>query len=918
MLALELWALAALGYVVARTALGEDDQLSALAQGMVIGPALWGLTINFVLHVVPGVAGTLVSWLIVLAVSVWLAIRSPSELRVPPRTVAGFAGAALALFWVALASRQLLMNPDSIHLALAASLQAGNWPPTLPWHPDHAVPYHYAAALLIGLLAPPVGPDLPFTSELIGAYAWTGFALIVGTAVARRGGWISALVLTPLLLTAGAWGLVIFTEVPSILTVVVPHGLPDAGLRASLGEVYLPTVTLPWGAEIEAAPANIWRPSFVMAYALGLVAIERVVATRGRGWPPRLTVACLLGFLGLLDEAVALVALALWMALEAGWLIHARPARAAVARLTLQAVAGPALAVLLLGLGGGVISGVLTGGAGGGLSLGWTADLNSRKELGSWEPFVGGLGILGLGPAVVAGAAVVLARRDLLPLTLAGASAAFLLAAFVVQYDLAEHDVVRLDGHARNFALLAALVALGMRLGALRVRWRIAAAALIALLVTWPTVAAPVRKLGLAVGHGVQIGNAVTWAPTNAGAGWRLAGRQRLMPFGSEVVTAWVREHTAPAARILSPRPHEMTAHTGRPNASGFTAFVHLFPQTGPEYADAITHLEPGALRRLGITHVHAPDAWAAGLSAHAADRLANPAYFELVARGESDALYRVLPAFLRLDSGPAAGSFEALRQAVPPDSTVYLARDSNPVAAIRVAASLPQARLLGSVRTENLHPLTRIRIEPLGDQIPDFIVTSMQLTGVVAASGRAQPLWWNDKVLVFSRDDSFGRLMEAPAAPGLDVTLSNLTVSNERVVFTATVTNRTSNPWIGQDWLVISRNASILEMVRNLRTGPVAQWFDGQVEPKLGSTSFDYQFSASTGRLAVRTAAGTLAEAPSSGRSLEPGAWMLAMRLYDDNRKAHFFPVLDFEILADGRVRYGAGGGTLRASQAS
>ena len=909
MLALELLALGAFGFIVARVVLHQDDHLSALAQGLVIGPALWGLMINFVLHVVPGLAGTLLVWLTVLAVGVWLARRAPAELRLPVRTVAAFAAAALALFWITLASRQLLMNPDPIHLALAASIQAGNWPPTLPWNPDQAVPYHYAVALLIGLLTPPVGPDLPFTSELMGAYAWTGFVLIVVTTLAKRGGWISVLVLTPLLLTAGAWGLVIFTDVPSILKVLVPNGLPSAGLRASLAEVYLPTLALPWAAEIEASPANIWRPGFVLAYALALTALGRIIATRDKGWSAKLTVALLLGFLGLVDEAVALVVLGLWMVLEAGWLLQARPARAALGRLALRAATGPTLAALLLAVGGGVISGVLTGSAGGGLSLGWTADADSRQPLGLFVALAGGIGLLGIGPAVVAGVAAVVARRDLLPMTLAGASAGFLLAAFILQYEFAEHDVVRLDGHARNLALLALLLAVGRRLSALRARWRIAAAALIAMLVTWPTVAAPLGKVALAVGNGVQIGNAEAGASASGEAGWYLAGRQRLVPFGSDVVTAWIREHTAPDARVLSPHPHDMTANTGRPNASGFTGFVHLFSKTGPEYEDAIAHLEPAALRSLGIAFVHAPDAWAANLPDHAASWLANPENFELVVRGESDALYRVLPAFLRLDSRPAAGSFEALRQAVPEASTVYLARDSDSLAAIRVAAALPQARLRGSVRTENLHPLTRIRTEPLGDEMPDFIVTSMRLTQAIVASGRAEPIWWNDKILVFAPDASIGVLMDIPAAPRPEVTLSDLNESDQGVGFTATLTNRTGDWWTGQDWLVIERNASLLEVVRNLRAGPIAQWFGGQIAPKPGTISFDYQFNARTGRLAVRNDAGTLAEVPSSGRPLEPGAWMLAMRLYDGNRKAHFFPLLKFEILADGGVRYEADG---------
>ena len=645
LLVLELVTLTAVGFAVVRAGLRQRNDLAALAQGMVIGPALWGLALNFVLRAVPGSAGLLVTWLAVLAAGGWLAQRSALDLRVPARTLAGFATAALGVFCIALASRQLLMNPDAIHLALAASIHAGNWPPALPWSPDQAVPYHYAAALLTGMLAPPVGPDLPFTSELLGAYAWTAFVLTVGTTLAKRGSRVSALVLTPLLLTAGAWGLVIFTEVPSILTVAVPGGLPAEGLRASLAEVYLPTVSLPWSAEIEAAPANIWRPSFVLAYALAFVALERVVATKGQGWFTRLTVACLVGFLGLLDEAVALVTLGLWMALELGWLIHARPARAALGGLALRRATGPALTALTLAVGGGVVSGVLMGSTGRGLSLGWMADVSSRNLLGSFDTLAGGLGILGLGPALTAGIAVALARRDLLTLALGAASAGFLLAAVSLQYDFAEHDVVRMDGHARNFALLAALVAFATRLAALRVRWRLATAGLIALVVTWPTVATPAGGVGAAVGNGVQIGNANAWASPDGGGGWELAGRERLVPFGSEQVTAWIKRNAAANARVLSPHPDAMTANTGRPSASGFTSFVHLFSVTGPEYRDTIGYLEPAALRRLGIEFVHAPDSWVAGLPGHAADRLANREFFELVARGESDALYRVLPA---------------------------------------------------------------------------------------------------------------------------------------------------------------------------------------------------------------------------------------------------------------------------------
>ena len=890
MLALELCALAALGYVVARIALGQDDHRSALAQGMVIGPALWGLTGNFVLHIVPGGAGAIVSWVIVAAVVTLLWRRNPSRLHLPRRTGAGFAVAALVLFWIALSVRQLLTSPDLIHLALAASIQAGNWPPTLPWNPDQTVPYHYAVALLFGMLAPPIGPDLPFTSEVVGAYAWTGFALIVVTSLAKRGGWIGALALAPLLLTAGAWTLVIFTDVPSVLRIPVPTGLPAAGLRASIVEVYLPTVVWPWEVKTEASPANIWRPGFVMAYALALVALERIAATRSQRWSAKLTVASLIGFLGLADEAVAVVVLALWMALEAVWLLQTQPTRATLGRLVVRAASGPILALLLLTVGGGVISGVVTGTAGGGLSLGWTADASARQPLGTFELLAGGIGLLGVGPAVVVVVAAILAWRGLLPMALTAAGAVFLLAAFILQYESAQHDVVRLDGHARNFALLAFLLAVSQWLSCWRVRWRIAAAMLIMMVVTWPTVAAPVQNVGLAMGKGVQLTNA---EPGSGDFGKPVGymGRGSVPSFASEAITSWIREHAVPDARILSPQPHLVTARTGRPNASGFLTFVHLFPVSGPEFNDAITHLEPAALRHLGIAFVHAPDSWAADLPDQAVTRLANPRFFELVARGKSDALYRVLPTLLRLESRPAAASYESLRRAVPARTNVYLARETDPVAAIRVASVLSHTHVLGEVSTANLHPLTRFPSEPIGDQTPEVVVTSTQVPPSVVPSAELSAIWRNDFVAVYALTAAIAPLMPPPAPLEQTVALSSIRASDGRVDFAATFANPTSERWTSQDWVVLDADASLWAVLQSLESGRGTTWFAGQIDPRPGETRFDYRFHAAESRLLVRNADGTYSRVPASGTELSSGRWLLVMRLRDEHRKAHLFP---------------------------
>ena len=74
----------------------------ALAQGMVIGPAIWGVTVNLILFLVPGLAGAIVGWVVVLALAFGLIKKAPKTPIVSPRTIAGFLAASLALFWVIL------------------------------------------------------------------------------------------------------------------------------------------------------------------------------------------------------------------------------------------------------------------------------------------------------------------------------------------------------------------------------------------------------------------------------------------------------------------------------------------------------------------------------------------------------------------------------------------------------------------------------------------------------------------------------------------------------------------------------------------------------------------------------------------------------------------------------------------------
>ena len=234
LLAAEFLVLAAVGFVVVRVALGQTDDRMALAQGLVVGLALWGVIVNVVIYAIPGLAGALVAWVVTLAIGIGLAWRAPHPIRPQLRVAAGLAVVALVLFLIVLAGRQLLSSPDSaIHHGLIATIRAGGpHPPELPWNPGLAAPYHYGIDLLIGLLTPPVGPDPAFVTELLGAYIWMSYALIVGTLLLRRGSWTVALILAPLLLAAGT-NTFQFTS-SGVLQVPVPAGLPAPGLRASL------------------------------------------------------------------------------------------------------------------------------------------------------------------------------------------------------------------------------------------------------------------------------------------------------------------------------------------------------------------------------------------------------------------------------------------------------------------------------------------------------------------------------------------------------------------------------------------------------------------------------------------------------------------------------------------------------------
>ena len=935
-LALELLALAAIGYVVARAALRQTDPLLALAQGLVIGMALWGITANFLLHAVPGRAGALLTWLLLLALSLGLGLRQRDELAIHRSKVLGFLAASLTAFALALAARQtLIVNDAFIRLGLAAPIQAGVWPPILPWSPWQPIPYHYGTDMLVGLLAPPAGPDLAFTKEILDAAAWTSLAVLLAVTVRKHGGWLSLLVLTPLLLTAGAWIQLQGTS-PPLLQFLAPSGLPAPGLRASLAATYWPEIQWPWPfPEPHAAPPNIWFLRFTLAYALALTVLERVSTSRQPlTWQSAIILAALIGFLGLVEEAMALTTLGLWGFFELARFVRGQPTQR---RMLAHPAAGLGLAALLLAAGGGVLTGMLSGATGGDSAFSLSADPSRLRPLAPVEALPGGLALLGVGPAVVAGITVLIGLRRRLALAFAAGAGVFLLAALMLGYESAPQNVARLDAHAGNFALFGLIIATAVRLRAARPSWRYPICAVLGAVVVWPSVVHPVRSMAFQVSHGIDLANAQPSAVPRTAASYAAGiGRQVIeqltpnqagsylpdpppplhtRPIGAlkdDRVIRYIRSHTSTDARVLSPHPSEMTLATGRSNAAGFAGHLHYVERVGPDFQDAIRFLEPAAVRRLGFSYLHATDAWISTLPDRAKGWLSDQRLFDPLVRDGNHALYRIQPAFLRMDPTPAPQSYEALRQAIPISATVLLTDGLERLNKLRLASVLANTRLTGTIDTSRIHLIPGIHVEAPGPRISDVVIVARDLILDHADHG-LPTVWWDSKAIALATDPSIAQPIDppSPAVPDFAVRLSAARPEMNHITFTATFTDHAPKGWTGQDWLVIQLSDSPWSWPIHYEDDGYTligkQWFAGQVGPSGRTEVHRYQFNALAGTMHVRNASGDLSPVLGSADDLTPGTWALAVRLRQGYLQSAVIPVLGIVVLESGHVSYTA-----------
>ena len=834
----------------------------------------------------------------------------------------------MALFWVALASRQALSIPDpTVQLGLAVSIRAGGFPPELFWNPGAPAPYHHGIPLLAGLLTPPVGPGLGFVTELLGAYVWTSFALVITTMLMHRASTLAVAVTAPLLITAGAWT---FTWVgEGLLEIPVLAGVPSAEAGASLMGIYWPSPEQSWLLDRpiqfrEAALPDIWKPGFPLGYALLVIVLERAARANDRSWPFTLTQAALVSFVGLSVATLAPLLLALWAGLEAVHLRRAWCANSLARGAVLRSTAGLALAVLLL-LAGGRFAGFLSGAASVGLTLAWNEHQQGLRLLGAFAPRSGGVALLGVGPVVVAGAAALMARRDRLVQALALGAGVLALAYLGLRYSPAPFDVDRLAGHGRNLALIALLLALSVRLAGWPPRLRYAASGLLVVLLVWPTVVGPARSLGLALGHGPLLADAQPGQRTLSGSA--AFGRYVRGPPISERVAAYIRDHTAMNAHVLDtawPFWH-VQFDTGRPNNGGFYGLTHQFFHLGPEYWDALKYLEPAAIRRLGIEYVHATDAWVAGLPSRAQAWLGDPRLFELLVRDGGERLFRVRPTFPSLDVSPHPASFEALRQAVPPSATVYLVIPPRDIQTLRVASTLSHARLVGQVDTHELHLLTPTNwgVDPLTDETPDIVVLPSSAETWMFPPAARTPIWWTDhNVAVYAPNGAVPQILDAPmpdAEPPADpppmlLELSEVTLADGHIEFVAAFDERTSRGWTSQDWVILEGDRSPwaipTEVFRRRAEPTIAKWFAGLLSAGSASTTHTYRFDAHAPELSVRNDRGEFVPLATSAADLGPGGYTLALRLRHEYkptvwRDAAVVPVLRIRVSEGGRVTY-------------
>ncbi len=894
--AIQVGAIAIFGYVVVRGLLGQKPGYLAAAQGLIAGLALWGLLVNAAFYVAPGAIGVVLAWSAAAMLTVVLIWKKRVEPRPSRSAAATFAAIFLPVFWIALSARQLLWVPDiGVHVPLTASMMAGNFPPAFPWNPNEPAFYHYGPDLIIGALEAGTGLGYVLVTELLGAFSVTALFLIVGSLVARNRSLWSLILTVPLMLSAGAWTLVLVGDQPWTLLAAVPGGLPQAGIRASLLDVYFPGAGVPWMAPVEASPPNIFNPAFSMSYALLLMLVERLVAGGARPVVGLVATSVLGAYLMLLDEPVFAAFALIWAMVVAFRFARVRETRISDLR---AGTAGIALSILLAVVYGGVLFDTVFRSAGGesGLAFVWP-DLPNVTDLLAIDRLPGSLGILGIGPLVLVALVALGWRAGLIGLLLAGAGLAMWTVGLFVEYEFSSFDNLRLQGHFRNLLLIATILVIGYFLARLK-RWphRIACAAL-GVIVVWPTVAGSGANLWFAVKEGPQI--AIPTAETRRiRAG--IMGRAELAGVPAELVS-YIKDDLVGNASILSPNPMTISVASGRPAPYGYVGFTQYVGLRGPEYLDAIEHLDPEAVSRLGVDYVHATPKWEDGLSEQSRNWLQSPEYFKPLVQGDEGALYEILEPFSELAASPVPESFNALRTLTGKGARVYISPAVHPLQRLSMAAALQGAVLYGDLG-DPAHVRSTLGLNPYNGEDLDFLILPSRLSPTVLPAHLRSPVWSREGNAVYAVGDvEDGAMRRGNAALWVDIEESR--VDEQSIRFAMRFEIGDPDGWTGQDWVLIADDGTRWA-VPALQNRPV-HWYSGQVNPSSHDLRVEYDWNVETGTLQWSTGGGGFLPAQSSTRELITGSYVLAMRLTLDGNERIVLPVLRVHASQDGGPRF-------------
>ena len=640
----QLLLLAAVGTGIIRTVWPRIAPNVAWSAGLLAGPALFSVVTALGMYAFPGVPGVVVGWVVSLVLAAVITRRLALRTLRPSWKVAAL---WLPVFVVALAARQQYWIPDAlVHTPLSASLMAGAFPPQFPWTPDLPAIYHFLPELAIGALNVGFGPGLVLTTEILCAFIAAGLAVLVVTlAVDLGASRLTMAVVLPLLLSPGLWTLVLYGDRPAAVQVAIPVGVPEAGLRAALGALYVPDLAEAARTPVEAAPPNIINPHFMWSHGLAVTAALLATAHARHRLTGALVLAFVISAVSAIDETVFVALVLALGAYVAVRLLRDRSHWRRQGPLLLALAAGIGLAIVQ----GGVLSDLIFHAPASVDIANLRAPAPELAWLGGITTIGGGLGALTIGTAamlILSAAAAYSVRSSSLAL-LATMALTLFVGSTVIHFPASPVDIARLEGHALNLSAIALVV--GLAAAAARMHGRAAmygSGLVVAGLIVWPTTADSVGRIAEAIADGPQLYVAGTRPTEDRGSfsmrspvDAEIAQRQALL---DAIFTA-----VAPGQRILTSQVTVVTSGTGRPAPLGYAEWPHYLGLHGPEYRDAIRFLDRAALTELDIDFVHIDAAMLSVMSDEARNRLASPSEFRLVFQSTGphmDALYAVIP----------------------------------------------------------------------------------------------------------------------------------------------------------------------------------------------------------------------------------------------------------------------------------